>query len=117
MVRRRTDMPSASAASVMFRPAKKRSVTSRAACASTAAKQFQCVIQGEYVFDRLGSGDGGFVEVLPLSPASAFGGLAAPGLIDQDAAHGLGSSGEEMALSVPLLSLVHVHKPQIGPMY
>ena len=38
----------------------------------------------------------------------------AAGLFDEDAAHGLGRGGEEVAAAVPVLGLLRVHQPQVG---
>src|SRR5204862_479482 len=55
-----------------------------------------------------GEADVGGVEGHTTTLAAAFGGLLAPRLIDQDAAHGLGTGGKEMAAAVELWSLVPV---------
>ena len=106
-------MSSALAASVIFRPPKKRSVTSLAACGERP-RAVPALVDGEHVFGWLGSRDGGFVQLFAASPASVFDRLAAPGLIDQDAAHRLSGSGEKMAPAGPVLSLLSVHQPHIG---
>ena len=36
------------------------------------------------------------------------------GVLDEDAAHGLGGGGEEVAAAVPLLGLFRVHQAQVG---
>ncbi len=38
----------------------------------------------------------------------------APGVLDEDAAHGLGRRGEEVAPAVPGPHRVRIHQPQIG---
>ena len=35
-------------------------------------------------------------------------------MIDQDAAHGLGRGGEEVAAAVPVLGLLDVHESEVG---
>src|SRR5262249_21354111 len=53
------------------------------------------------------------VQVHPLQTAAPFLASLAAGVVDEDAAHGLGSGGEEVAAAVPVLGLVHVHQPQV----
>jgi hypothetical protein len=36
------------------------------------------------------------------------------GVVDEDAAHGFGAGGEEVAAAVPALPLLHVHQAQVG---
>ena len=40
-------------------------------------------------------------------------GLLAPGLLDENAAHGLGRGCKEVAAAVPVLDLVGIHEPEV----
>jgi hypothetical protein len=54
-----------------------------------------------------------FVEFDPLPVAAVLGPPFPPGGVDEDAAHGLGRGGEEVAAAVPELGLFHVHESEI----
>src|SRR5262245_10674272 len=54
------------------------------------------------------------VEVLPFQPPAMLLGSLAAGVLDQDAMHGLGSSGQEVTAAVPPLGLVATDEPEIG---
>src|SRR5262249_43518817 len=73
----------------------------------------QRLVQGEQVVGALGRGDGQAVEVEPLEPAAALGAAAGAGAFDEDAAHGLGGRGEEVASAVPGAARVRVDQPQV----
>jgi hypothetical protein len=71
-------------------------------------------VQGEQVLVRLGYGDEVRVHHLPLAAAAVLGPRLAAGALDEDAAHGFGRRGEEVAAAVPVTGLVPVHQPYIG---
>jgi hypothetical protein len=54
------------------------------------------------------------VEVQGNAIAAPFLRLLATGIINENAAHGLGSRGEEVAPAVPLLGPVHVDQAEVG---
>ena len=56
------------------------------------------------------------VEVEPLAVAALFVRRLVPGPLHEDAAHGLGGRGEEVATAVPLLRLLGVHQAEVGLM-
>lgn len=75
----------------------------------------QGFIDVEQLLSRRGETDINGVEWDTSTPAAALVGLLASGLIHEDAAHGFGRGGEEMAAAVPLLLLLVVaHEPQIS---
>jgi len=53
------------------------------------------------------------VQLDPPPSSAAFETLLFSGAINEDAAHGLGSSSEEVAAAVPVLDRLDVHQPQI----
>ena len=64
---------------------------------------------------RIGLGDRlGLREVQALRSPPCFIGLLAAGVVDEDAAHGLGGGGEEMAAAVPVRAPVAADQPQVG---
>ena len=73
----------------------------------------QCVVEGQEieVFVDGGSDKVGQVDALP--GATAFQRLAATGVVHKDPPHGFGRSGKKVATRIPMLSLVHIHKPQV----
>src|SRR5262245_19283893 len=74
----------------------------------------QDVVDRQRFLDIAGRRDAGFVQFVPTVLAAALRRMPSPGLIDEDAAHGLGSGGEEVAAAIPPLHLLGVHQPQIG---
>ena len=66
-------------------------------------------VQSHQVFGWSIGDTKGFVEVDALAVAAVLGSALAAGLFDQDAAHGLGRGGKEMASAVPFLWLFDVH--------
>jgi hypothetical protein len=46
-----------------------------------------------------------------------FLGPHAPGVLDEDAAHGLGRRGEEVAAAVPPLGVVRTYQAEVGLMH
>ena len=56
----------------------------------------------------------GLVETQPA--AAVLVGLLASGLLDKDAAHGLGRRGEEVTAAIPVLGLIDIDQPQVGVM-
>src|SRR5262249_48110865 len=46
--------------------------------------------------------------------ATAFRAPLAPGVVDEDAAHGLGGGGEEVAAAVPVLGLLAADQSEVG---
>ena len=109
----RVDMPRACAASATGRPAKWRSSTSFAACGSTAANRVRAASRATR--SSRGSGAAGFAASRSMRvpvPAVLFPPLAAGGL-DEDAAHGLGGGGEEVAAMVPLVAVGRANQPEV----
>ena len=51
---------------------------------------------------------------MSAAPAAALVGLLAAGLIDQDAAHGLGAGTEEVGAAVPVRRRARAHQAQVG---
>ena len=70
----------------------------------------------QHLVETFGSGGGKLVEVQARATAAPFLALLATGVIDEDAAHGLGRGGEEVAAAVPVLHAVHIHQPHEGLM-
>src|SRR5207237_6131240 len=68
----------------------------------------------QHIVDAFGSGGGELVEVQANAIATPFLALLATSIIDQDAAHGLGRGGKEVAAAVPVLGFVRVHQPEVG---
>src|SRR6516165_7732117 len=58
-----------------------------------------------------GKGDG--VEREPLLIAAVLGASLAAGIVDQDAAHGLGGGGEEMPPTVPVLGVLTLEQTEV----
>jgi hypothetical protein len=58
-------------------------------------------------------GEIALVQLDAPAQAPVFDALLPPGILDQDAAHGLGRGGEEMAATVPWLVCVAPDQPQI----
>ena len=54
---------------------------------------------------------------MPCAVAAVFLGFLAAGVLDQDAVHGLGRGGDEVAPPGPVLPLIHVHQPQVSLMH
>ena len=54
-----------------------------------------------------------FCQVDPLAGAAPLPGFPATGPVDEDAAHGLGGGGEEVAAAVPVPRLLDVHQSQV----
>ena len=54
------------------------------------------------------------VDILPGQVAAALERLFAASALDEDAAHGLGGSSEEVAAAVPVLGLVLIDEAEIG---
>ena len=95
------DMPRTSAACSMVRPAKKRSLTSWAVWASRSASVVRASSRASRSSDGQLHGQVQGVQVdASAGRRRACPGLAA-GVFDEDAAHGLGRGGEEMAAAVP----------------
>ena len=88
----------------MVSPAKKRSLTSSAVVGVVGGEPGQGLVEGE----QAASGGASSTSSQPSrstrcrSPPCLTGLLAA-GVLDQDAAHGLGGGGEEVAAAVPAL--------------
>src|SRR5262245_23970779 len=74
----------------------------------------QDVVDRQRFLDIAERRDAGFLQFVPTVLAAALRRMPSPGLIDEDAAHGLGSGGEEVAAAIPPLHLLGVHQPQIG---
>src|SRR5207253_9934576 len=62
----------------------------------------QSLIQSEQILAGLGDGYGVRVECLALHHTAMSGGSLLSGAVNEDASHGLGSGGEEVAAVVPL---------------
>ena len=73
----------------------------------------QGLVQGEQVVAGLPARRGPTRRgpCVPVRPRAWHG--AAPGALDEDAAHGLGGGGEEVSAAVPMLRFLHVHQPQV----
>jgi hypothetical protein len=81
--------------------------------AGSSRAPFERLIQGEQVVVARFPEAQGLVQADAAPPAAMLGPPLAPGLVDEDAAHGLGGGGEEVAPAVPVLDLVHVHQPEV----
>ena len=79
------------------RPASRASASSRASRSSASAR----------------GGELGLVEIDPPPAAAALLPALAAGALDQDAAHGLGRGGEEVAAAVPVPGLLGVDQPEV----
>src|SRR5262245_46321582 len=126
-------MPVSSAASSTERPAKYRSRTSWAAAASSPASFWiassmtssssgpawvtRCALCRSTPGRPPGPGRGDEVRAAQVpalqAPAPLLAVLVA-GVVDEDAAHGLGRGGEEVPATVPAPGLVGVHQAQVG---
>jgi hypothetical protein len=102
-------MPSSSAASSTESPPKYRSWTSRAARGVLGGEPLQGVIDGQ---DFVVVGQEARISIRQINAVATAAVLAA-GILDENAAHGLGSGREEMAAAVPVLRLLHIHQPDI----
>ena len=56
-------------------------------------------------------------QLHPLERPAVLAPLLAPRRLDQDAPHGLGRGGEEVAAAVPVLDLFDIHQPQVRLMH
>ena len=72
------------------------------------------LVQGQQHRLRLGHAELQVIEADAQPVATAFDAPLAAGVLDEDAAHGLGRRGEEVPPAVPVLRLLHVHQPQVG---
>ena len=101
------------AACSRVRPPKKRSSTSLALSGSWSANCLQGLVQGQELLRRPAGAEG--VEFRVLAPPSAAVLLAplAAGILDQDAAHGLGGGGEEVPAAVPAPILRRADEPEV----
>src|SRR5262249_44671432 len=96
-------MPRATAASGMVRPAKNRNLTSSARTGSSAARRVSAastprrLSSGAGACGGGGGGGGGPVGAAAPPPAAVPDPALAAGGLDEDAAHGLGRGGEEVA--------------------
>src|SRR5207244_4414953 len=59
-------------------------------------------------------GAGASIQPHSLQVATALLTFLKPSVFNEDASHGLGCSGKEMAAAVPVLDLVGVHQPYVG---
>ena len=86
----------------MVSPAKKCSVTSWARTGSRSASRVTRLIEGEQIV--VGRQDDGtrFIQVDAFPAAAVPDALFATGLLDENAAHGKGGGGEEVAAAVPV---------------
>src|SRR5262249_58838879 len=76
----------------------------------------QGLVEGEQVLAGFRDGHlfGDSVEVAPGEVAAAFAPTLAAGILNQDAAHGLGSRGEEVAAAVPVVATGVADKAEVG---
>ena len=96
------EMPRAAAASGMVSPAKNRSLTSSALAGSVLGEPGQGVVEGEQVERSAVAGhQAARIELDPLEVAAVLEPALAASPFDQDAAHGLGRGGEEVAAAIP----------------
>src|SRR5439155_372660 len=75
---------------------------------------FECLVQGEEFFVRPGLDQGVKVRVGAAPSAPVLDAPFATGVLDQDAAHGLGGGGKEVGPAVPVLGLSAPDQPQVG---
>ena len=74
----------------------------------------QGVIQGDETMDRRSDGiDRRLVNHSSLV-SFALEAMLAPGVVHENAAHGLGRCGEEVPAAVPVPGLISAHQPEIG---
>ena len=92
-------MPRTAATSSWPSPANWRSSTTWAATGSSAASRVEGVVEGEELVVGVGGGRVGQLD--PAAAAAPLQPLLAAGVLDEDAAHGLGRRGEEVAAAVP----------------
>ena len=79
-----------------------------------ACESGQRRIDGQQVAASLIDGQLSLQQVVPLPAPAVLLGLFASGLIDENAAHGLGGGGEEVAAAVPVLRRFGAHQAQVG---
>jgi hypothetical protein len=63
---------------------------------------FEGFVEGEDVFVFLGGEGDGFIEDDARAASAALVALVGAGVVDKDAAHGLGGDGEEVRLALPV---------------
>jgi hypothetical protein len=73
--------------------------------------------EGQEIIRGPFDGDFHLIQVKTLPAAAAFEPPPAANLLDQDAAHGLGSRGEEVATAIPVLRLLDTHQPEVRLMH
>ncbi len=98
------EMPRASAASCLVKPAKNRSLTSSAARASLAWSLIEQFAQGEQIEVRALNLRRDVRQFNAAKPAAGFRPAFAARVFDQNPPHGLGRGGEEVAAAVPVLA-------------
>ena len=76
-------------------------------------KQIEGFIQGQKVFAELRCSQLDVVEVVTHESAAVLTGTLAAGIVDQDAAHGLGRSGEEVPPTVPTIIVFATEQTKI----
>src|SRR5262249_42880848 len=74
----------------------------------------QCVVQGQQIDRILARAAGQFRVFNTVETASPFLRAVAAGVVDEDAAHGLGGRGEEMPAGIPILGLLRVHQTEVS---
>ena len=107
------ETPSTSAASLTVRPAKKRSLTNSAVSGSVRLEQRRGPRRGRQVVGPLRRSPAHQVEVDAGPTAAVLAASLAAGVLDQDAPHGLGRRGEEMAAAVPIARASRSDQPQV----
>ena len=105
-------IPSAAATSSWPSPANWRSSTTLRRDRVLPRQPPQGIVEGEEVLVRVGAGPVGKVHA--VEPAAPLLPGAAPGGLDEDAAHGLGRRGEEVAPAVPAAAGVAVDQAQVS---
>src|SRR5262245_36136173 len=70
----------------------------------------QDVVERQRFLGSARRGDAGFAQLLAIVLTAALVRVAPARLLDEDAPHGFGHGGEEVATTVPVLRLLHVYK-------
>ena len=101
-----------SAVSSTLRPPKKRSSTTLRFARCPLRQRVQGIVEGHEIIGAIGAEDGCGVERDMLGVRAALH-VAAPRMVDEDAAHRLGRDGEEMGAVLPVHALV-IDQPHVG---
>ena len=107
------DARAAAAASSTDSPAKKRSLTSRAAGGSSAASRVRASSRASRSSGRRSAAGVGRSRSTRPPAAAALQPALAAGVLDEDAAHGLGGGGEEVARGRPSPGRSAADQPQV----